>query len=85
MVQPLITQASAQYKETQQKVCIFDSVLYRAKSWDTFRRVIVKVEVTSKGENVRFVVSDMEQAKAIELYQQIGVPPRNSGIIYQRP
>ncbi len=71
MVQPLIKQASAQYKETQQKVCIFDSVLYRAKSWDISRRVIVKVEVTSKGENVRFVVSDMEQAKAIELYQQI--------------
>ena len=71
MVQPLIQQASAQYKETQQKVCVFDSVLYRAKSWDISRRVIVKVEVTSKGENVRFIVSDMEQAKAIELYQQI--------------
>ncbi len=71
MVQPLTKQASALYKETQQKVCLFDSVLYRAKSWDVSRRVIVKVEVTSKGENVRFIVSDMEQAKAIELYQQI--------------
>jgi hypothetical protein len=71
MAQPLIKQALAEYKETQQKVCLYDSVLYRAKSWDISRRVIVKVEVTSKGENVRFVVSDMKQAKAIELYQQI--------------
>jgi len=71
MAQPLIKQASALYKETQQKVCLYDSILYKAKSWDISRRAIVKVEVTSKGENVRFVVSDMEQAKAIELYQQI--------------
>ncbi len=46
-------------------------MLYRAKSWDISRRVIVKVEVTSKGKNVRFVVSYMKQTKAIELYQQI--------------
>jgi len=71
MSQPLIKQALSEYKETQQKVCLFGSVLYRVQSWDIARLVIVKVEVTSKGENVRFIVSDMKQAKAIELYQQI--------------
>jgi hypothetical protein len=71
MVQPLIQRALAEYKEVQKKVCLFDSTLYKAQSWDIFRRVIVKVEVTSKGENIRFIVSDMKQAKAIELYQQI--------------
>ncbi len=71
MSQSLIKRALSEYKETQQKVCLFGSVLYRAKSWAIARLVIVKVEVTSKGENVRFVVSDMKQAKAIELYQQI--------------
>jgi hypothetical protein len=50
--QPLIKRALSEYKETRQKVCLYGSVLYRAKSWDISRRVIVKVEVTSKGENV---------------------------------
>ena len=69
--QPLIKRALSEYKETRQKICLYGAVLYRAKSWHISRRIIVKVEVTSKGENVRFVVSDMKQTKAIELYQQI--------------
>ncbi len=59
------------YEEAQEKVCIYEAVIYRAKSWNTSRRVIIKAEVTAKRQNVCFVVSDMEEEKAIVLYQQI--------------
>lgn len=43
----------------------------KANSWSRYRRVVVKVEVTAKGTNTRFVVTDMEEAPAKRLYQEI--------------
>ncbi len=53
------------------KVERFHSLRYKAGSWSHERRVIVKVDVTSKGTNVRYVVTDMEEARAKTLYQKI--------------
>ncbi len=53
------------------KVERFYSLRYRAGSWSRERRVIVKVDVTSKGTNVRYVVTDMEEAPARTLYQKV--------------
>jgi len=56
------------------KVERFYSLRYRAGSWSRERRVIVKVDVTSKGSkgiNVRYVVTDMEEAPARILYQKV--------------
>lgn len=53
------------------KVLRFHTVRYKAGSWSRYRRVIVKVEVTAKGTNTRFVVTNMEEAPAKRLYQKI--------------
>lgn len=44
---------------------------YQARSWKETRRVVAKVEMTEKGLNVRFISTDMQEAKAKTLYEQI--------------
>lgn len=58
-------------QEADSKVLRFHSLRYQARSWPHARRVIVKVEVTEKGTNTRFVVSDLERLGAKRLYRQI--------------
>ncbi|MFK7847094.1 MAG: IS1380 family transposase [Rhodothermales bacterium] len=53
------------------KVLRFHSFPYQARSWPHARRVIVKVEVTEKGTNTRFVVTDLKRIGAKRLYQKI--------------
>ena len=71
LAESLVARGLKLYREDKQNVCLFHSVRYKAASWDKYRRVIIKFEVSSKGRNLRFVVTDMEQAKAKALYQQI--------------
>jgi len=67
----LLIQAQKLYKKTNQKVRLFDSFEYKAGSWDNARRIVVKVEITQQGENIRFVVSNMEDADTQEIYDTI--------------
>jgi len=53
------------------KVTRFHSVRYRAGTWSRYRRVVIKVEVSAQGVNTRFVVTDLEQARAQRLYRDI--------------
>jgi hypothetical protein len=71
LAQPIVERAFRLYEHCQRKVVLFHSVRYKAKSWNKYRRVIIKVEVSSEGKSVRFIVTDMEQAKAKALYQDI--------------
>ena len=71
LAQSTIERAFRLYEHCQRKVVLFHSVRYKAKSWNKYRRVIIKVEVSSEGKSVRFIVTDMEQAKAKALYQDI--------------
>lgn len=67
------TQTKSKVKETkaselENKVRIFDTFSYRAKSWRIQRRIVVKAEILEKGPNTRFVVTnkpDEVGAKAI--------------------
>lgn len=68
---PLIKRAVKMYEENGNKVVLFHSFYYQAGSWDKARRVVVKVEVSELGKNIRFIVTSMEAAKATVLYQQI--------------
>lgn len=54
---PLVAAAEQQFHETASKVRLFDEIRYQAESWEQPRRVVVKVEVTHKGVNTRFVVT----------------------------
>ncbi|MCH8246802.1 MAG: IS1380 family transposase [Bacteroidetes bacterium] len=53
------------------KVERFHSLRYKAGSWSRYRRVIVKVDVGPQGTNVRYVTTDMEEAPARSLYQNV--------------
>ena len=67
----LVERAEHLYKTARRPVRLFHSISYKAKSWKSYRRVIVKVEVNDKGPNVRCVVTDLEQASATQLYQKL--------------
>ncbi len=56
----VIDQARSLYQESQRKVKLFTSFFYQADSWNEPRRVICKVEITKRGENVRFVVTSLQ-------------------------
>jgi hypothetical protein len=71
LTQPLLERATRLYEQTQQPVTLFHSLSYQAVSWPHSRRVILKAHVSSQGTNQRFVVTDMTQAKATVVYQQI--------------
>jgi len=50
----------------------YHSFTYQAESWSAPRRVVAKVEITAKdGLNVRFISTDMWQATAKVLYEEI--------------
>ena len=56
------------FDEFEEKQRQFDEFLYRAGSWDRFRRVIVKVEVDHRGINRRFVVTNRDDLSSQSLY-----------------
>jgi hypothetical protein len=49
----------------------FHSTRYQAGTWSHSRRVVIKVEVSDQGVNTRFVVTDLEQARAKVLYRHL--------------
>lgn len=57
---PLLEKAEAMYEEDKIKVRLLGEVGYKAKSWDRFRRVIMKAEAMPQGTNRRFVVTNLE-------------------------
>ncbi len=42
-----------------EKQRLFDELYYSAKSWEQMRQIIVKAEHISKGENPRFIVTNL--------------------------
>jgi hypothetical protein len=71
LVQAHLDRATKLYEQTRNEICLYHSFSYQAGSWKTPKRVVAKIEVTAKGLNVRYVVTNMQQAKAQALYTQI--------------
>lgn len=55
---PLVTRAQQRFARTGQAVRMFSSLRYRGRRWHRSRRVLIKVEVSALGLNVRFVVTN---------------------------
>jgi len=55
---PLMTEARLEKESATGKVRLFGEFQYAADSWSQERRVIVKAEIMTKGENPRFVVTN---------------------------
>ena len=70
----IVKRATHLYEETVDKnvtIKLYHSFYYQAGTWSKLRRVVVKVEVSKKGLNIRFIVTDMDKAKANVLYEKI--------------
>jgi hypothetical protein len=57
-VAPLVAKAQARYERRRRPVHIRTSFQHRAKSWPHPRRILVKIDVTAAGLNVRFMVTN---------------------------
>jgi len=71
----LVAQAHQEYCRTEEKVRWFGEDRYAAESWPCSRRLIIKVEWTEKGRNLRFLVTNLaDSAEAVydEMYVQRG-------------
>ncbi len=53
------------------KVKLYTEFLYQADSWSKSRRIICKVEVSEKGENIRFVVTNLQHHRKAYIYETI--------------
>jgi hypothetical protein len=53
------------------KVKLYTEFLYQAETWSRPRRIICKVEVSEKGDNVRFVVTNLQHARRAYIYETI--------------
>lgn len=67
--EPTLRDARAIYEETAEKVRLFGEFVYAAESWRCERRVVIKAEVVDKGENPRFVVSNIAGMSDEETYE----------------
>lgn len=54
----LVAQAQRRYDRTSHPVHLRTSFRHRAKSWPRHRRILVKIDVTAAGLNVRFMVTN---------------------------
>jgi len=68
LAQPYLRRAQAAYEEMGEKVRLIHGVRYAADTWSHERRVIVKAEVTCEGNNLRFVVTNLTDDDAEDLY-----------------
>jgi hypothetical protein len=67
VAEPHLQAARAEHERTGEKVRRLHSARYAAKPWPHRRRVLIKAEVTDKGDNPRFVVTNL-RGRAAGLY-----------------
>ena len=70
VIEPLVEEVAEQYQSQARKVRRFMAFRYAAKSWDRPRRIIAKVEHTTKGANRRFIVTSLT-TRAKSLYDHV--------------
>jgi len=67
----IVAQAKRLYDRKQEKVRLYHSMYYQAGSWSKKLRIVMKVEVSTEGTNVRFVTTDFERCRASFVYEKI--------------
>ena len=70
MTKGKLDSAKKKYGETGIEVKTYHSFDYKAGSWSKEQRVVAKIEYNSKGGNVRYIVSDMKDVRAKQLYEK---------------
>jgi len=59
-----------EFKKYQNPVKRYHSFLYKAGSWKNYQRVIVKVEVSAMGTNIRYIVTSLSDFRTRDLYEK---------------
>lgn len=65
-----IESAEREFKQYSKPVKRYHSFMYKAGSWEVPQKVVVKVEVTHMGTNIRYIVTDLVNFKAKALYEK---------------
>ena len=65
-----INSAKREFEQYGKPVKRYHSFMYQAGSWDGPQKVIVKVEVTVLGTNVRYIITSLVDFKAKNLYEK---------------
>ncbi|MCY3019791.1 MAG: IS1380 family transposase, partial [Planctomycetota bacterium] len=68
LAEPYMARTRAAYEETGEKVRRLYAETYAAKDWSRPRRVLIKAEVSSEGENPRFVVTNLRRGDPTRHY-----------------
>jgi Transposase DDE domain group 1 len=75
LIEPQMQAAAQQHQATQQPARVFTELVYETTtgSWSRTRRVVAKAEYLAKGENPRFVVTNVpaEAWSAQSLYEEL--------------
>lgn len=66
----IIQSAEKEYERYKKPVKRYHTFMYKAGSWDKPRRVIVKVEVSHLGTNIRYNVTSMHEFRTRQLYEK---------------
>lgn len=71
-VLPLEASTAARYaRKPGQKLRRFKTFSYAARSWSKPRRVVARVEVSSKGRDARYIVTNLEGGRGKHLYEKL--------------
>jgi hypothetical protein len=65
-----IQSAEREFKQYGKYVKRYHSFLYQAGSWSQPQKVVVKVEVSEIGTNIRYIVTNLVQFRAKDLYEK---------------
>lgn len=57
------------FKEKREKVKIYGEIRYGAKTWKYERRIIIKAEQLTQGENIRYVVTNIKDKSPEDIYK----------------
>jgi len=69
-VEQLVISSQKEFKHFNKPVKRYHSFSYKAQSWETQQRVIVKIEVTHMGTNIRYIVTDLMEYRTKALYEK---------------
>lgn len=65
-----IESAKREYNQYGKPVKRYHSFMYKAGSWSKAQKVVVKVEVSDQGTNIRYIVTNLVNYKAKVLYEK---------------
>jgi len=72
LAEPPLEEARAAYEETGERMQKFAEEWSQAKTWPPCRRLVIKAEVSSQGDNPRFVLTNFSQEPVRDLYEDYG-------------